>query len=427
MLPNPFVPAKKEKIYLRAAIVGTSGSGKTYTAMSIGSQLAALRGGKMAFIDTEGRSARKYADKFTFDVLDLSKNFSPQEYINAINAAVVHGYAVIVVDSFTHAWNGAGGVLDIVDKAGAKMGGNKFAGWATGRPAQNSLAEAILNAPIDIIGTMRSKTEWMIQPDPRTGKDKPVKVGLAPVQSDDFEYEFDVVMFMDMQHNINVTKTRCSELDGIENTNDLPFMSGTLYNWLTDGNTPAPVAVVTPKTAAECLLDPTCQREFASMLTELNITDSKPYLAALGNLTRYSEFAGTLDELKKRIKDIHENLNTPTPSPEDDAEPDPVVQQASAQIPEGQAAKSLGNGGSRRIPTPADTPFTSDSTAEQIAAELKNATPLAGDGGKSSTSSTPTSAAGRGAAEYYGTAEDERRAAVTNDEMDALFDRVSAD
>ena len=309
VLPNPFTPAKQEGFYLRMAMVGPSGSGKTWTALTIATQMAALAGGKIAVLDTEGGSCLKYQKYFDFDKLILSKNFSPQEYINAINAAAVHGYAVIVVDSFTHAWNGAGGVLEIVDKAGQKMGGNKFAGWSLGRPAQNSLAEAVLNTPIHIIGTMRSKTEYVLQPDPKTGKDKPVKVGLAPQQSEDFEYEFDVVAYMDMEHTLSVTKTRCPELDQVQ-TDDVQFISNTLYSWVTDGEMPIPAA----KLAKTVLNTEEGAADFKAFCAVLNIksrADSAPYLAELGCKTGFSEYVGAYEDMKQDMQALYDAMNPP--------------------------------------------------------------------------------------------------------------------
>ena len=242
---NPFVPAKKEQSRLRLAITGPSGSGKTWSALLVAEVLADLRGGKIAFLDTEGRSARKYASRFKFDVYDLSQNYEPKRYITAIHAAAQFGYAVIVVDSFTHAWNGVGGVLEIVDKAGAKMGGNDFAGWSKGRPAQNNLVDALINANIDIIGTMRTKTDWVLEVDER-GKTKPVKKGLAPIQSSDFEYEFDVVLNLDMSHTMAVSKSRCQELVAEEEYRDTVYIATSLHNWLSDGEYVAPRIVERP-------------------------------------------------------------------------------------------------------------------------------------------------------------------------------------
>lgn len=303
---NPFVPAKKERLYLRMALVGASGSGKSLTGMHVASALAALRGGPLAVIDTEGRSARKYADKVDFDVLDLSGNFSPAEYIKAMRAAVEYGYAVVLVDSFSHAWNGAGGVLEVVDKTGQKMGGNDWAGWSKGRPLQNSLNEAVLTLPIDIIGTMRSKTEWGQQVNPKTGKNEPVKLGLAPVQSADFEYEFDVVAYMDMQHTLSITKTRCSLLDGEAGLTDTDYLAGTLHAWLTDG-----VAPENPASLAKNYLQTAIGREdFRAFRMEMGIQTKDHdafYLAGLGNLKGYGEYPGTYQDMTEAMQQIRDN------------------------------------------------------------------------------------------------------------------------
>ncbi len=60
-----FKKAVKAKQKLRLAIDGVSGSGKTYTALSVASGL----GGRIAVIDSEHGSSELYADRFDFDVL----------------------------------------------------------------------------------------------------------------------------------------------------------------------------------------------------------------------------------------------------------------------------------------------------------------------------------------------------------------------
>jgi hypothetical protein len=49
---------------------------------------------------------------------------------------------------------------------------------------------------------MRSKTAYEVQKDERTGKTKPVKVGLAPVQRDGLEYEFTSVLELSVDGHI---------------------------------------------------------------------------------------------------------------------------------------------------------------------------------------------------------------------------------
>ena len=83
------------------ALIGVAGSGKTYTALNIAKHM----GGPVAVVDTERGSASKYSDQFEFDVLEL-ETFSPQTYIEAIQAAEEAGYSVLIIDSMSHAWTG---------------------------------------------------------------------------------------------------------------------------------------------------------------------------------------------------------------------------------------------------------------------------------------------------------------------------------
>jgi ABC-type dipeptide/oligopeptide/nickel transport system ATPase component len=101
-----FTKATKEKIKVRLALSGASGSGKTYSALAIAElveDIASHLATPVALIDTERGSSKKYADKFNFDVCELN-DFHPSRYIEAIQAAEQAGYATIIVDSLSHAW-----------------------------------------------------------------------------------------------------------------------------------------------------------------------------------------------------------------------------------------------------------------------------------------------------------------------------------
>lgn len=234
-MANPFQKATKEKALLRLALTGPSGSGKTYTALLLAQSL----GGKVAVIDTERGSASKYADLFDFDVVELD-HFSPREYVTMIKAASQNGYDILIVDSLSHAWSGTGGVLEIVDKETARSkSNNSYLAWAKGTPQHNALVDAILNAPVHIIGTMRSKTEYVLEAD-KNGKLSPRKVGLAPIQRDGMEYEFDVVGEMDIDNTMLIQKTRCPGLAHGVYPKPGPEVAEILRDWLTDGADPAP-------------------------------------------------------------------------------------------------------------------------------------------------------------------------------------------
>lgn len=324
--------ARKLKSKLRLMMMGPSGSGKTWTTLDLATRLAEKENSRVAFIDTEGNSASLYAAHFDFDVLTLRDNYNPEEYIRGMQAAVHNGYKVLVIDSFSHAWNGANGVLEVVDQAGQKMGGNDWAGWSKGRPLQNRLVNAVLNIPIHIIGTARSKTEWAQEPG-RNGKLQPVKVGVGAVQSSEFEYEFTIAALMDMEHNFTITKSKCDATPYGATFSDPADFIEKVYDWLNTGiesdenerefqklgsptPTPAPAPAPRPsnpgkpKTASETWLNNTpAKTRLQHLLAELGYTeaDQPKWLSKL-KVSRFGEFVGTESELHKRLTAIAKEI-----------------------------------------------------------------------------------------------------------------------
>lgn len=204
-----FKKAKKFGSKLRLAFIGPSGSGKTYSSLSVASHL----GGRIAVIDSERGSASKYADLFEFDVLEL-ESFAPERYVEAIQAAERAGYDIVIVDSLSHAWMGKDGALEMVDNEARRGRDNSFAAWRKVTPKHNEMVDALVSARLHVIATMRSKTEWVVEKDAKTGKSVPRKIGMAPVQRDGLEYEFDVVGDLDIENVWTVTKTRCPAFAG---------------------------------------------------------------------------------------------------------------------------------------------------------------------------------------------------------------------
>lgn len=201
-----FQKATKRESKARVAIAGVSGSGKTWTALS----LARAMGGKVALIDTEHGSASKYADLYEFDTLILEPPYDPDRYIEAMDAAAQAGYDILVIDSLSHAWAGSGGLLEFVDDASTRYKGNTYFAWREATPKQLALVEAILASPMHIIGTLRSKARYIL--DEKDGKTAPRKVGMEAVQREGFEFEFDVYGEMDLDHKLVISKSRCTPL-----------------------------------------------------------------------------------------------------------------------------------------------------------------------------------------------------------------------
>lgn len=203
-----FTPASKKEAKLRLAITGVSGAGKTWTALTLATQF----GGKVAVVDTENKSASKYADRFTFDVMNMEPPYHPSKYIEAIEAAQAMGYTTIILDSLSHVWTGSGGIISMVDDiATNSKSGSEFYAWNEGTNWYNKLIDAILKTDIHVIGTIRMKQDYSIDKDEK-GKTRVTRVGIKPIQRKNFEFEFDVVMDMDTQNRATITKTRCNEL-----------------------------------------------------------------------------------------------------------------------------------------------------------------------------------------------------------------------
>jgi hypothetical protein len=230
-----FKKATKEQARARIGLIGPSGSGKTYTALTLAHGL----GQRIALIDTERGSASKYAHRFTFDVLELAE-FDPRTYVAAIQAASEAGYQVLVIDSLSHAWTGKGGALELKDAAAKRNRGDSFSAWRDITPLHNALVDAILQAPMHVIVTLRAKTEYAMEKDDRTGKTSVRKIGLAPVQRDGLEYEFDIVGDLDADNTLVVTKTRCEALSGKVINRPGAELAAVVAGWLQDGTEPTP-------------------------------------------------------------------------------------------------------------------------------------------------------------------------------------------
>ncbi len=232
-----FTPATKDEAKARVALTGPSGSGKTWTSLTIATTL----GSKIAVIDTERGSASKYADKFTFNRLNL-QSFEPNTLVQALAAAAAAGHDVVIVDSLTHFWSGTGGMLEQVDHAAKRgYGGNSFGGWKEARPQERAMIDALVSYPGHVIVTMRSKTDYVIEEDQR-GRKVPRKIGLKPEQREGLEYEFDIVGDLDHENTLVITKSRADTIANRVVAKPGADFAQEIADWLGDGK-PSPDAL----------------------------------------------------------------------------------------------------------------------------------------------------------------------------------------
>ncbi len=239
--------AERKQARLRLAFQGPSGSGKTATSLLVAKGIveglvehgviAHSLDSRIGVIDTERQSASLYADMALFDTIELEPPYSADRYKNALHALEAAGYPVIIIDSFSHAWAGPGGMLSQADQ---------FGDWKNLTPVQDELVDAILRSPAHIILTMRSKTAWVIEKKENSrGKEvnTPRRVGLAPVQRPGVEYEFTTLLALDTDQNkVTVLKDRTQIFGEIDTV--LPRLriehGKTLVKWLMAGAPMAP-------------------------------------------------------------------------------------------------------------------------------------------------------------------------------------------
>jgi hypothetical protein len=203
--------AEKKRRRLRLALIGISKSGKTFSALKFARALAGPSG-VIGVIDTEGGNSEIYQghpDVGDFLVITPDE-FNPETYIGAMSALINEAHAdVVVMDSLSHAWMGRGGVLEIVDA----VQGNKFtSGWSRATPLHNDLISAINHCPVHVIATMRQKADYVMT-EGKGGKPEPKKVGMAAVQREGMEYEFDITGLMSDNGTLTIDGVRGTDME----------------------------------------------------------------------------------------------------------------------------------------------------------------------------------------------------------------------
>ncbi|WHX19801.1 AAA family ATPase [Streptomyces malaysiensis subsp. malaysiensis] len=232
-----FAPATRETARARIGLQGPAGSGKTKTALRLAEGLA--KGAQIGVVDTERGSALKYAPVpgrpdlggHEFGHMPMDTH-DPRHLLKAVEAAEAASIAVLIIDSWSHFWNGRGGLLEIVEEAGRKPGaGGSFGGWRTANPIEQDMLDALLNFNGHLIVTMRTKGDYVID-----GK-KVTKVGVKAVQREGAEYELDVVMDM-VEGTATVTKTRYEPLENLVIHHPGPDVAETILEQLGQGVDP---------------------------------------------------------------------------------------------------------------------------------------------------------------------------------------------
>lgn len=184
-----FEPATRQGIKPLVGLYGTSNSGKTYSALLLARGFAGPNG-KVILGDTESGRGALYADLIPGGYLraDIEPPFSPQKYNDFLDAAEAAGANAIVIDSFSHEWEGEGGVLDWASDIEAESGKTGLHCWKKPKTEHAKLVMRLMRSKTFVILCLRAK--YKSRQAKQGGKTVIVKDDhVTPIQSDDFIFE----------------------------------------------------------------------------------------------------------------------------------------------------------------------------------------------------------------------------------------------
>lgn len=241
--------ASKDQSFLRIVLHGCPGSGKTWTSLVVAHYLEKLYGypsGSSVVADTERSSAQKYAgevynedgDKFDFGTISdefFQGVYSEKKFNSLLAECSKEKVPILIIDSFSHFWNGTGGIMDAVDlEAGKMKNPNSFVAWKSGDSIYRRMVQNLTTYKGHIICTLRAKMAYEQKTNDKGYKELQ-RLGMAPECRDHFVSELDIEGIIDEDHKLRVGKTRCNAVDGKVFPKPGLEFTKLLYDWATSG------------------------------------------------------------------------------------------------------------------------------------------------------------------------------------------------
>lgn len=217
--------SERKQAKIKIALQGVSGSGKTYSSLLMAFGMT-NNWRKIAIIDSENGSADLYAHLGSYNVLTIQAPHTPESYIEAISLCEKSGMEVIIIDSISHCW-------DNLLEYHSGLIGNSFTNWAKVTPRQNAFVQKILQSNSHVICTMRTKQDYVLSE--KNGKMVPEKIGLKAVMREGIDYEFTIVLEIDIKHHAVASKDRTNLFMGKP---EFTIATGTgkiILNWCNNG------------------------------------------------------------------------------------------------------------------------------------------------------------------------------------------------
>lgn len=231
--------ARREQVKLMIGLTGPSGAGKTFSALQMAYGITG-DWKKIAVADTENKSSLYYAGEQTGDWQHIPfpptmpQGYHPHNWCQLIRFAERDpSIEVLILDSISHEWEGAGGCLDLVDRIA-----KGFAGWKAVTPLHNDFIDTMRHSRLHIIATMRSKTDYVVEQNDR-GKQAPRKVGLKSSQREGTDYEFGIIFDIEISHLATASKDRTGLYAARGPFMITPETGRELLRWANSGEAPA--------------------------------------------------------------------------------------------------------------------------------------------------------------------------------------------
>jgi|SRR5579863_1241216 len=205
-----FRAARRSEAKPLIGLYAESGCGKTWSALMLARGFAGPSG-KIGMIETEGGRGEAYVGREPvgdYLVCPIRGSFSPSAYGAAISAAEQEKVDVLIVDSASHEWEGAGGVLSMAADNQAK-GTKGVLVWQQPKiEHQRNFMLRLMQTPIPlVIVCMRAK-----YPMHQVKGEWARSTVLEPKQADDILFEMMIHGWIDQDHKLHVTKYTLPEL-----------------------------------------------------------------------------------------------------------------------------------------------------------------------------------------------------------------------
>jgi len=304
-----FRPAKRSEAKPLIGLYAESGCGKTWSALLLARGFVGPSG-KIGMIDSEGGRGEANVGREPvgdYLVCPIRGSFSPKAYGEALTAAETAGLDALIVDSASHEWEGAGGVLSMAaeNQAAGKKG---VLVWQQPKiEHQRHFMLRLMQTPIPlVIVCMRAK-----YPMQQIKNEWARSTVLEPKQADDILFEMFVHGWIDQDHKLHVTKYIIFDLASVVRDNEpISIETGQrLAAWARGGTAAPPV-------------DQPQQDGAADITEDVMAWDSKLATAALQGTTSLREtWAAVPKPLKKSLEAALRNRHQPNATEADAGAP----------------------------------------------------------------------------------------------------------